>query len=448
MTVEVQPLGVTCNLQCTYCYQHPMRDAGHTHDDAWDLEGVQETLAKLRGEGHTGTPTLFGGEALLTPLPQLEQFLAWSVEQYGDSSIQSNAALCTEEHFALFERYRTNIGVSMDGPGPLNDARWAGSLAKTREATAATQRNLERLITEGRTTGIIVTLSRANGLPEHWPAMMQWFRALDDLGLGSSRLHVMESDSAWVREHYALTPEQCLDAMIFFNDHEQDLPKLRFDVFGESRQMLMADNSQASCVWVGCDPLNTGAVMGVGADGAEHNCGRTNTAGIDWEKAEGSHGWERQYALYNAPQEAGGCQDCRFWLMCRGQCPGTATDSDWRNRSEFCLTWKGMFAHIEGQLVAEGKVPLSIAPDRVAVEQRVMANLRAGGYGGIQEDAHHGDHTDTGGATGHGDQHGDSGGHADQHGDSGGHGDQHGDSGHGDAAHGDAPHGDAPHGDM
>ena len=413
MTVEVHPKGVACNLQCTYCYQHPMRDAGHTHGAEWNLDGVRETLSALRDKGHTGTPVLFGGEALLTPMPQLEEFLAWSVDQYGSSSIQSNASLCTDAHFALFERYDTNVGVSMDGPGPLNDARWAGSLAKTRAATAASQRNLEHLIQSGRTTGIIVTLSRANGLPEHFPAMMQWFRDLDDLGLASSRLHVMESDSAWVRENYALTPEQCTDAMIFFSDHEVDLPKLRFDVFGESRQMLMADNSQASCVWVGCDPMNTSAVMGVGADGAAHNCGRTNTAGVEWEEAAGPHGWERQYALYNTPQESGGCQDCRFWLMCRGQCPGTATSGDWRNRSEFCLTWKGMFAHIEGQLIAEGKVPLSIAPDRVGVEQRVMSDLMGGGHGMIQEDRDHGDHTDMG------------------------------PSGHGDIAHGDAPHGDA-----
>ncbi len=32
--------------------------------------------------------------------------------------------------------------------------------------------------------------------------------------------------------------------------------------------------------------------------------------------------------------------------MCKGQCPGTAIDRDWRNRSEHCAVWKALFADL------------------------------------------------------------------------------------------------------
>jgi uncharacterized protein len=54
--------------------------------------------------------------------------------------------------------------------------------------------------------------------------------------------------------------------------------------------------------------------------------------------------------------------------MCKGQCPGTAIDGDWRNRTENCELWKGLFRHLEGVLLEEGRVPLSSSPERRDVE--------------------------------------------------------------------------------
>ena len=59
------------------------------------------------------------------------------------------------------------------------------------------------------------------------------------------------------------------------------------------------------------------------------NCGRTNKDGVDYLKSD-HQGYERYIALYNTPHEHGGCKGCRFFLMCKGQCPGTAIDGDWQ----------------------------------------------------------------------------------------------------------------------
>src|SRR5205085_10095838 len=85
-------------------------------------------------------------------------------------------------------------------------------------------------------------------------------------------------------------------------------------------------------------------------------------------------------ALYHTPQEAGGCKDCRFFLMCKGQCPGTAIDGDWRNRTEHCEVWKALFKVLEDEFQAQGKVPLSLRPERVDVEKSAIARWASGRY--------------------------------------------------------------------
>jgi hypothetical protein len=48
----------------------------------------------------------------------------------------------------------------------------------------------------------------------------------------------------------------------------------------------------------------------------------------------------RDEILQEIPQEYKGCRGCEFWQACRGGCPTTAIDNDWRNRSYFCPTHK------------------------------------------------------------------------------------------------------------
>jgi uncharacterized protein len=126
-----------------------------------------------------------------------------------------------------------------------------------------------------------------------------------------------------------------------------------------------------SCIWNACDPYTTRAVRGVGGNGQRSNCGRTNKDGIDFVKAS-VPGFERYLALYATPQEVGGCKGCRFFLMCKGQCPGTAIDGDWRNRTEYCEVWMTLYAFLEKELKADGKEPLSLSPRKKEVEQAFL----------------------------------------------------------------------------
>ena len=329
-------MGVACNIQCQYCYQNPQRDAGNV-PRAYDLEAMK---AAVEREG--GPFTLFGGEGLLVPEDDLEALWAWGLERYGSNGVQTNGVLINDAHVRMFHRYQVQVGVSIDGPGELNDARWAGTPERTREATAKTEAAIERLCAEGIPPSLIVTLHRGNATAEKLPVMHDWLRRLEALGVTSARLHALEVDSDDVGVVYALSAEENLVAFSSFLGLEAELSTLGLDLFDDMRNLLLGTDDQTTCVWNACDPYTTRAVRGVEGMGQASNCGRTNKDGIDFVKAP-VEGFERYLALYHTPQEHGGCADCRFFVMCKGQCPGTAIDGDWRNRTEHCDLWKGLF---------------------------------------------------------------------------------------------------------
>ena len=371
MSIEVRPLGVKCNIQCQYCYQNPQRDAGNI-PTTFDLPKMKAALERAGSNF-----TIFGGEPLLIPDHVLEELWAFGLQRFGSNGIQTNGTLINDAHVRMFKQYGVQVGISVDGPGELNDVRWAGSLESTREATAKTHAAIERLIREGLTPSLIVTLHRNNATADKLSRMLDWFRYLDTLGVTSVRLHDLEIESAAVGTKYGLTPDEQMSAFLAFAAVESELRQLRFDVFSDIRKMLLAQDQSTTCIWNGCDPYNTRAVQGVEGHGQRSNCGRTNKDGIDFVKAD-REGFERYLALYHAPQETGGCHDCRFFLMCKGHCPGGAIDGDWRNRSSKCDLWKSLFERFEAELIAEGLTPLSVSPHRRPLEAIALSRWSAG----------------------------------------------------------------------
>src|SRR5688572_11652323 len=113
MTLEVNPVGVKCNLECTYCYEGGQREAGN-FSPGYDVDAMIAALDK-----ETSEFALFGGEALLIKLPDLERLLAYGLKRFGKNGVQTNGTLITDAHVELFKKYKCHVGVSMDGPGVL-----------------------------------------------------------------------------------------------------------------------------------------------------------------------------------------------------------------------------------------------------------------------------------------------------------------------------------------
>jgi len=375
MAVELRPRGVACNIACTYCYQNPQREAGNVRG------GYDMARMKAAVERAGGPFTLFGGEPLLMPLADLDELFRWGREKYGTVSIQTNGTLITAEHVAIFRRHDVQVGISIDGPGALNDARWNGTVARTRAATDTVERVIEQLATEWRAPGLIVTLHRGNATAQHLPEMERWFERLDALGIRAVRLHVLEVDGEAALP-LVLSERENVHAMRAFAALQRRLKRLRFDMLTDMQNLLLGNDASASCVWRACDPYTTAAVRGVEGDGRSSNCGRTNKDGVDFPKAE-APGYERYVALAQTPYEYGGCKGCRFFIVCKGQCPGTSVDGDWRNRTEHCGVWYDLFAELEESLIASGHVPLTIQPIRAHVEAHMLDEWAAGRNAGI-----------------------------------------------------------------
>ncbi len=371
MSIELRPLGVACNIMCQYCYQNPQRDAGFAAG-RYDIEAMKAAILA------TGGPfSLFGGEPLLLPEEDLEALWSWGYERFGRNSVQTNGSLINPAHVRMIKQYKVAVGISVDGPEDLNDLRWAGSVEATRERTARTQAAIEHLCKEGVSPNLIVTLHRQNAAAERLPRMADWLHRMDKLGVSRVRLHVLESEGPAVQEKFALSTEENIHAFLFFAALERELTKIRFDLFQDMRDMLVGNDEHTACVWHACDPYTTEAVQGIEGSGQRTNCGRTNKDGIDFVKADTS-GHERQIALYHTVQEHGGCEGCRFFLMCKGSCPGTSLQGDWRNRSEHCGEWMALYEHFENVLLSEGVTPLSRLPVRKRLEEELLSIWKAG----------------------------------------------------------------------
>lgn len=372
MAVVVTPLGVRCNLQCGYCYEDAQREAGN-FGGSYDIEVMK---AAIEREG--GPFLLFGGEPLLLPKEVLRSLWEWGLNQYGRNLLQTNGTLLDDDHVDLFARYKVSVGISVDGPDELNDARWQGTLEKTRAATRRTQDSITRLCQNGNPPSLIVILHRLNASADVLPRLAAWFRALADLGVRHIGLHLLEEESEAMRTRFGLSIDENVRALLSLRELQRtERQRIEFSLLRDVESLLMGDDSEAKCIWRACDPYTTSSVRGIGGHGERTKCGRTVKDGVNFLRAS-SQGFERYLALYQTPFEAGGCQGCRFFAMCRGQCPGTAIRGDWRNRSEQCPIWYRVFEQVEKDLLDAGRDPISTSSERARLELELIRNWEAG----------------------------------------------------------------------
>jgi uncharacterized protein len=331
--------------------------------------------------------TVFGGEPLLAPLAHLEEVFAYGFERFGQNGVQTNGTLITDAHIDLFERYKVHVGISIDGPPELNRVRCAPEL------TGCTIRAIEALCDRGVCPSIITTIHRGNA---NLPLLTAFFDWLADHGVRHLNLHELEVECG--REHLALPEEENIRVYLALYDWSKTTA-LRVLPFADIHTLLTTEYPAAMCTWNACDPLTTPAVHGINANGELSNCGRTNKDGVNWLKGD-QPGAERYRALYHTPQACGGCRGCTYFAFCKGQCPGTAIDGDWRNRTVNCRLWYALFERIERDC---DPATLLTADVKQQLAARIIADAAHGdghgdswAHGDRPHGDAHGDHTDYG----------------------------------------------------
>lgn len=353
-------------LHLTYCYQQDERATTQNVAPPYDMEAMKASLL-AEGIGNGTGWTLFGGEPLLLPINDLADLLEWSHGINAPVGVQTNGALITDRHVALFKQHNMHVGFSIDGPDDLNDARQALDARATRATTALSLKNLDRLLAEGVSVSLIVTLTRINaGTDEALTRLIAWALSLREKGLRYVNLHTLEPHG----DDLSMSQARQIDVMRRLRRELTGFAQV--SPFDDMRKSLLQE-SGANCVWNFCDPYTTPAVRGIDGQGVRSNCGRTNTTGIAYEKGA-TAGHERQLALYLTPQEHGGCAECRFFVPCGGgSCPGEGIGNDWRNRTVHCATIKAVMGDLEYELAHEGRDPISTSLRRPAIEAALIA---------------------------------------------------------------------------
>ena len=369
MANEVKPVGETCNLRCRYCYEAKTREAAGTV--RFHKKEILGAIAEMKSPFH-----LFGGEALLLPLADLEELWKLGYEKFKSNGVQTNGTLITDAHIALFKKYNVHPGISIDGPGALNDIRWAGTLEATRAATAKTEAAIDRCLAAGIVPSLITCLHKGNCATDaQFEQLLQWFRDLSAKGITAINYHLMESNG--LAAEYRLPDERMIQVLMRMWTLVEELPALRQNLWTSILGGMQGDDRCILCTFRPCDTLNTPSCRGTEVDGKPSNCGHVYKTDTVWMPAP-DHSWIRAVALYQTPQEDGGCQGCPYFLACFGYCPASAGDHDWRSRSEHCPVLKALFAEAEKRLAAAGILPISRHPKRAEVEAAVLAQLVQG----------------------------------------------------------------------
>jgi len=148
-----------CNLDCSYCYLRHRDDRSRMSDET--LRAVARNILAPLPPGARPTIVWHGGEPMTLPPGWYRDAFALLQRESGDARLdhafQTNAVAVTEAWIDLWRDWAVSVGVSLDGPADLHDAR-----RRTRAGTgshALTMRGIARLQRAGLPFHVITVLS-------------------------------------------------------------------------------------------------------------------------------------------------------------------------------------------------------------------------------------------------------------------------------------------------
>ena len=149
-----------CNLNCSYCYLGKQK---HSMDSPQGIDMSLDTIDHIfeleNIDKNTNHIQITGGEPFL--VPHLIKYTAIKAKKYcpeATLAIQTNATLMDEDSLNLIQEFGINIGISLDGEPPLQEAQ-RGKAAATFQAlhlmekkqipfnitTVVTSKNIDKL---------------------------------------------------------------------------------------------------------------------------------------------------------------------------------------------------------------------------------------------------------------------------------------------------------------
>lgn len=354
-TLIMKPVGLSCNLACSYCYNNSERVFGGKVQrmPVALVERVVKELVQLEEDIPLVRFIWHGGEPLLAGLDFYREVIKLQCElsENGiaiNNSIQTNGTLLTKEWVKFFKEHHFRVGVSLDGPQPIHDGQrtnLAGEGSFDQVLRGA------RLLQDGGVPFGVISVITQSSLPH----AEEIYRFLRDAGFSHCDFSPCAEVNAQTGElfpfsisarEYAVFMRTIFDA--WFAD---DDPSFRIRTFSEFIQGNIGGRQRLCNFKQACHNY-----LAIDLGGDVYVCGRF--AGIE-KMLIGNIRREPLAELLSSEAYSGiraevqevkpECQSCRWQPICRGGCSyyRHLQSESLSGPNYLCQAYKEMFAHIE-----------------------------------------------------------------------------------------------------
>ena len=123
----IKPVSFDCNMACDYCFYQRAEELYGAGAHCMSDEVLEAMVGQLLGLGFTESSFCWqGGEPMTAGLPFFRKVMAAQMRLGGSgqvvaNAVQTNGTLIDRAWASLFSRYRTFVGVSLDGPREVHD---------------------------------------------------------------------------------------------------------------------------------------------------------------------------------------------------------------------------------------------------------------------------------------------------------------------------------------
>ncbi len=368
-TTMIKPAGSACNLDCHYCY-YLDKALQYGGKQAVMNDEMLELYIKQYIEANDVPDVMFcwhGGEPLLLGVGFYRKAMEFQ-QKYGKdkkilNTLQTNGMLLTQEWCDFFVEHNFLVGVSLDGPKDIHDAF---RLTKSQQPTFDKVMEGVRLMAQ---SGVeFNTLSVVNHLCEGRGAeIYQFFKSI-----GSKYMQFLPAvehvvDKEGHHRPLIVSPETENARIAEWSVTPKGYGKFLIDIFDQwvindvgTYYVQMFDATLANTCGVipgVCSMCETcGDALIVEHNGDVYSCDHF----VYPEYLLGNIAQTHLLDIYNSRQRidfglakrnglAAECLRCKYYQVCRGECPKHRFDtgSDGYRKSTLCDGLKAYFRHVE-----------------------------------------------------------------------------------------------------
>lgn len=341
MSIKAMPT-LDCNFRCKYCYEDSNR-----HLKTWNPEKMKDFKDFMLENLELGQDrlTLHGGEVTNIPFKDFKELLKFSYHINGQTytSLQTNGFNITEEMIEVFKEYNTDVGVSIDGPWPINSKRGKGSLEQRRKQHEQIMNNIKKMRKNNINVSIISIINENH--MNNSELFIKWVDYLKSIGIKSGRFNLVD-DGAGNKFSYD-------EAVQFYKNIGEYMFKNPNLNYAPIRPMI--DNLLGfpigPCTFSECDINATPSCKTFHSDLTIGNCLHparfeekvpVRNENTDFNK-------KRLNNLQSKTMDENGCADCKYYPICKGGCPAMA-DNPIEERSNDCQVHYRLYKWLEKRI--------------------------------------------------------------------------------------------------